>query len=321
MRTILRVALWAFCGLSLIACEAPLDLSGVAAERNKPIQRFDMFQAIAATEERIAAVSSSGAVLLSEDYGDTWTREDLNGAPALIDLAACPNGGLHALDSLRGIWSLSGEASTWERSSIDTIENLLSISCTPANDLWIGASFGTTFVSRDAGDTWREWSLNDDLQITAIDFVDADTGFAVGEFGTFLKTTDGGMTWRRGNALPNEFYSMAAEFIDESRGWVGGLDGVIWQTDDGGETWERGQSPNKAPIYGVVANRETVVAVGEGGTVAQLHADGWTVLDIRPPLLAYLRGIRLLPDGDVLVAGGGGTLLRIPLTNATASRS
>mgnify|MGYP003650734041 CR=1 FL=1 len=299
----------------LTGCEAPLDLGRIQEQRESSIQRYDNFQAVAVIDEKLVAVSSTGSVVMSEDRGKNWSRTELPNTPAIIDVAACPDGAFHALDTARKIWSLKPTSNSWVTSVVETDEAVLSISCTPGNQLWIGAGFATMLSSVNGGESWNQQSLDDDLQITAIDFVDAATGFAFGEFGVFLTTTDGGINWDRNSDIPNEFYPMAADFASVDVGWVGGLDGVFWRTQDGGETWQREVSPTKAPIYGILATPTVVFAVGGSGTILERSESGWTAVNNAPATLAFLRGIARIGDEDLLIAGGAGSVFVLP-TNA-----
>ena len=92
-------------GIALAACEAPLNLEQVDAEDGRTFHRYDMLQAAAHSGARVAVVSSQGAIILSEDNGESWQRFELPGRPALIDVTACPAGQFFALDSGRRVWS------------------------------------------------------------------------------------------------------------------------------------------------------------------------------------------------------------------------
>lgn len=288
------------------ACEAPLNLEQVAAEQDKQLRRYDMFQAGAATQTTAVVVSSTGAAIVSSDMGNTWQRMELAGRPALIDVTACPSGALYALDSERHLWRFGEQQ--WQSEQIDTPENTLSVHCAPDNRLWVSASFSTLY-SRAAGEQqWREFSLYEDLQFTAVRFINAEQGFAVGEFGTVIATTDGGETWEPKASIPNEFYPMAADFVDAQTGWVGGLSGVIWQTEDGGNSWQRQRTPTPTPVYNILASESGVFAVGGSAKLVELEQGKWQPLTGAPPVLAYIRALAELGDGSLLVAGGAGTL-------------
>ena len=299
--------------VALAACEAPLNLEAVQVEDEKPVHRYDMFQAAAHMGDQVAVVSSVGAILLSADNGASWERFDLPGRPALIDVTACPSGEFFALDSTRQVWRRADGGREWTAATIDTTENTLSIHCAPNGRLWVSASFGTLFWSDTGLDDWNEYSLYEDLQFTAVRFVDATHGFAVGEFGTVIATTDGGENWEQRTPIPNEFYPMGTDFLDTTTGWVGGLDGVIWQTSDGGQSWQRQESVTSSPIYNIHANGHGVFAVGGSAKLVEFNGAQWRFFEGAPKVLAYMRGLDTLANGSLLVAGGGGTLAVIPL--------
>ena len=308
-RRVLLLAALAFAA----ACEAPLDLEGVAAEDAKEVRRYDVFQAAAQFGNRLAVVSSTGTALVTDDNGGSWERHDLAGRPSLIDVTACPSGDMFALDSQKHVWKLPLTGTKWESSLLDTMEDTLSIHCAPNGKLWVTASFATMYWQDNPGsESWQEFSLYDDLQFTTVRFVDETTGFAVGEFGTVIATTDGGVTWEQRTPIPNDFYPMAADFADASHGWVGGLDGVIWHTSDGARTWERHETITPSPIYTIRSSGDDVFAVGGNAKLVEFRDGAWQWVYGRPRVLTFFRGIEVAHDGAILIAGGRGFLHFVP---------
>ena len=308
-------------GFCLAACEAPLNLEQVSAESERTLHRYDMLQAAAHVGDRVAVVSSIGAVVTSDDSGETWQRHKLPGRPSLIDVTACNSGEFFALDSERRVWRQESGSGDWVAAKVETPENTLAIHCAPNGRVWVSASFGTLYWSDVSLSEWTEFSLYEDLQFTAVRFVDERNGFAVGEFGTVMVTTDGGDNWEMREPIPNEFYPMAADFLDASSGWVGGLDGVVWHTADGGETWQRQETVTTAPIYNIHANGHGVFAVGGSAKLVELVGDSWQTFEGGPEVLAFMRGLDTLANGSLLVAGGGGTLAVIPLGDRNAPQA
>jgi photosystem II stability/assembly factor-like uncharacterized protein len=306
-------------GLFLCACEAPLNLEQVAEETDRKLHRYDMLQAAAHSGDRVAVVSSIGAVVTSEDSGATWQRQELPGRPSLIDVTACRSGEFFALDSERRVWRQDATSGDWGAVAVDTPENTLSIHCAPNGRVWVSASFGTLYWSDLSLSGWTEFSLYEDLQFTEVRFVDDNIGFALGEFGTVIATRDGGDNWETLEPIPNEFYPMAADFLDANSGWVGGLDGVIWHTADGGNSWQRQETVTNAPIYNIHANGHGVFAVGGSAKLVELVGDSWQTFEGGPKVLAFMRGLDTLANGSLLVAGGGGTLAVIPLGDRESS--
>ncbi|KGE03299.1 sialidase family protein [Pseudohaliea rubra] len=310
MNTAARSALRAGALLALLgiaACEAPLRLDGVEANRAEPVKRYDTLQAAAATSDRLVVVSSAGAALVSRDDGQSWHRDALPGAPSLIDVTACPGGELFALDSERRVWALASDGS-WQSESLPTPESTLSIHCAPGGRLWVTAGFATLLHRPVAGGAWTEDSLGDDLQFTRVKFVDAEHGFAVGEFGTVITSSDGGDSWDYLPPIPNDFYPMAADFLDPFTGWVGGLDGVIWETTDGGQQWTRQETGSATPVYRIEASNAGVVAVGGAGKYYEYVGGSWVKPANAPEVLAYFRAVELLGPERILLAGAGGAM-------------
>ena len=315
----LRGILLLLLGTLISACEAPLNLEQVSAEEERVFRRYDLLQAATHSGPQVVVVSSAGALMESDDNGQSWQRLELPGRPPLIDVTACPDGSFHALDSERRVWTRSSDGS-WQSVTIDTLENTLSIHCAPGGRLWVSASFSTLYWSESPQDgDWTEFSLYEDLQFTAVRFVDDETGFALGEFGTVVATTDGGDSWDMLEPIPNEFYPMAVDFRDANTGWAGGLDGVIWETRDGGQSWEKQTSVTSAPVYNIHAGDSGVFAVGGSAKAVKLIDGKWSLFPGAPDVLAFMRAIDTLDDGSLLLAGGGG-LMAVISTDLYAAR-
>lgn len=296
----------------LAGCEAPLVLDHVEAQRGATTQRFDLFQATATNGAAIVVVGSGGVVITSDDDGATWNRQQLAGAPFLLDLTTCANQEFVALAAERQVWFGDATGRNWRVAPIDTFEAVQAITCDPRGNIWVVGSFSTIWRSEDGGETWTETSMDEDMHFTSIQFVDADNGFMTGEFGDILKTQDGGETWEYLEPLPDEFYPQAAHFSDTQIGWVAGLNGTIWHTTDGGQTWSAQPTGTTAPLYGIAANGAGLFAVGGFGTVLASNSAGeWSRVDHGKPIRFYLRGILSLDDHRILAVGGAGALFVI----------
>jgi photosystem II stability/assembly factor-like uncharacterized protein len=293
----------------LAGCEAPLNLTGVQQELKNPLHRYDQFQAIARHDQQVVVVGNSGIVLLSQDNGQSWARQELPSRPALIDVSRCPSGQFIALDAARKLW-LSDAGSAWRSQAIETAEAVMALTCDPQNRIWVVGGFSTILSSTDQGESWSEFSFGDDAQLTSVQFVDSTTGFAAGEFGMVLKTTDAGESWEPMASIPGEFYSQAAHFIDARRGWTVGLNGAILATSDGGESWQSQDSGVKIPLYGITGSGEALYAVGENGIVLRYGEGVWRPLSHDNNVLSYLRAASA-DNGHLLVAGGNGVLFSL----------
>ena len=293
-------------GLTLAGCEAPLDLSGVEAQLAKPVQRFDLFQAAARSQDKVVVVGAMGVVVHSADGGDSWQRTVLPGKPFLVGVAACPDGSFHAVEKTDGFWTLQ-PGGEWTRPDLPEMTEAQAMTCDTNNTPWVTGGFSTILHSADAGASWETWSLDEDLFLTTIQFVDELHGFATGEFGTVLISSDSGMSWSRASDLPDSFYPQGAYFTSSMTGWVVGLDGIIWKTETGGETWELMPSGVNMPLYGVAGLGGSLVAVGDNTTILHNHVGvaAWQPLEAADKSLTYLRAVAGLGNGEFVVAGGG----------------
>lgn len=298
--------------LALAGCEAPLVLDHVEDQRGATTQRYDLFQATATNGEALVVVGNGGAVLTSGDDGATWERQQLPGAPFLLDVETCPDQQFVALAAERQVWFGDAAGQHWRSAQIDTFEAVQAITCDPRGTIWVVGSFSTIWRSDDGAESWAETSMDEDMHLTTIQFVDAQHGFMTGEFGEIVRTQDGGETWEYLASLPDEFYPQAAHFRDVQTGWVAGLNGTIWSTVDGGETWTAQSTGTTAPLYGIAANGAGLFAVGGFGTVLAANPDGdWSRIDHGKPIRFYLRGILSLEDHRILAVGGAGALFVI----------
>jgi photosystem II stability/assembly factor-like uncharacterized protein len=303
----------------LLGCEAPLVLDRVENQTAQPTRRSDLFQAAASNSDALVVVGSRGAVITSNDRGETWQRQVLEGKPFLMAVTTCPDGSFVALDYGRVLWFSDVRATEWHSRPISTFETVQTLSCDPRGNLWVVGSFSTILHSTDRGQTWTESSLDDDLHFTSIQFVDEDTVFLTGEFGVVVRSTDGGESWERLEPLADEFYPQDAYFHDRDVGWVIGLAGTIMVTTDGGTSWGRQDTGTTAPLYKITKNGDKLYVVGGNGTVlrstlagVKLGKNNWTEVQHQAPIRFYLRGVAPVGDTHLLVAGGAGALFVIP---------
>lgn len=298
--------------MALVGCEAPLELAGVEAEKNKQLRRSDQLMAVASSNENVVVVGSDGLVLRSPITSLNWQRLELEGKPNLVDVQRCPNGDLIALSMEQQVWVSANQGKQWEKHQLQTPESLIAIHCAPDNSYWASGSFSTLLSSKDQGKTWSETSLNEDSSITHVQFFGPKHGIALGEFGLFAKTQDGGDSWELLAPIPNEFFPLGAHFRDAMNGWAAGLAGLIYVTKDGGASWKLQDTPIETTLYGFYAKDDRMFAFGDHGTALEYHNDRWMQLE-GPKIPVFFRdGVQLAPNA-LLVVGGWGTLLSLDI--------
>ncbi|MCL1477251.1 glycosyl hydrolase [Marinobacter sp. M3C] len=302
----------------LTGCEAPLDLDTVREQSQNALKRTDFYQAMARNEGVIVLAGNTGALLHSEDNGETWTRTPLTTNDSFIAVDACPDGSFIALTFSNILWHGDASAINWTPYTLPSSEQMMTATCSPDGSWWAAGSFTTLQNSSDQGRTWAETSLNEDAILTNIQFLNNSQGVAAGEYGMLLATEDSGENWDYAGYLPDEFYPHAAWFTSRQKGWVGGLNGFIYHTTDGGESWTQQASETAAPIFGFVKGKAALYALGDNTTVLQLTQGEWVQLPTQNQPL-YLRSGVALPDNHLLLAGGRGLLLNIETPEAASA--
>ena len=260
--TVAGIGLIVLALLGLSACEAPLMMADVERVRLQPIHRTDRFQAAAHHGANVVVVGSQGIIVHSADNGASWRRVELPGWPALIDVAACPNGNFVALAFAPLVFVSTDGGISWNPRPIPTEESPQALTCAPDNKIWVVGAFTYRWSSTDLGESWVTSTNDEDALLTTVQFFDDKNGVITGEFGTVMTTTDGGESWQTLAPLADEFYPQAAYFDGPKTGWITGLGGVILHTNDGGHSWSEQETETVVPLYGIEKVGNTLYAVG-----------------------------------------------------------
>jgi photosystem II stability/assembly factor-like uncharacterized protein len=302
------------CGM-LSACSQGPDMSGIAAERERSVRRYDISQAMASNGKVVVAGTQSGVVLTSEDQGKSWKRTPL-GNTSLVDMTVCGDQGFVAIDHYHKVWSADAEGKNWKSVPLDMPRTPLAVTCDKQGGWWVVGVNAVISGSTDQGKTWKTTDLGEDTQITTIQFLDEKNGIALGEFGLTVMTDDGGATWKKGPKMPGEFYAYAALFASRNEGWVSGLAGQMLHTTDGGKSWTKQANTTQATLNRLFMHEGQPFGVGAGGVIARLEGNSWRAVPYTDPVPVFLGGGASLPGQSAIVIGGPGGLLRAVSTHA-----
>jgi photosystem II stability/assembly factor-like uncharacterized protein len=191
--------------------------------------------------ERGWAVGGKGALLRTEDGGDTWRQSQSPAADTMRDIFFA--------DERRG-WIVC-ERDVFTLKSDEEARSYL-------------------LRTGDGGATWSRVELADKgerARVVRVAFSDAEHGWAFGEEGTLYATSDGGATWQRQQA-PTRRLLLGAHFIDARTGWVVGAGSTFLYTADGGASWRAGSVVSGAaavvPAAAVVARPTSAERAGDG---------------------------------------------------------
>jgi photosystem II stability/assembly factor-like uncharacterized protein len=308
------IGLAALCGL-LSACSKGPDMSGIAAERERQVRRYDISQSIASNGKVVVVGTQSGAVLLSNDQGKSWKRSAL-GNTSLVDITVCADNKFLAIDHYHKVWSADADGQNWKSVALDKPRTPIAVTCDKQGGWWVAGTNAVIAHSNDQGKSWTATELNEDKQITTIQFLDDKNGIALGEFGLTVTTEDGGVTWKKGTKIPGDFYPYAALFSSRNEGWVSGIAGQMLHTKDGGKTWVKQVNTTQAALNRLFLQDGVPFGVGSVGVIARLDGDTWRAVPYTDPVPVFLGGGASLPGQSAVVIGGPGGLLRTVSTVA-----
>lgn len=230
---------------------------------------------------RLVTVGDRGHILFSDDQGKTWIQARV---PTRQLLTA-----VYFIDDKRG-WAVGHDAQI--------------------------------LASSDGGATWTKQfeDLAREAPLLDIRFLDAQHGFAVGAYGALLETLDGGQHWQDvAERLENEeqLHLNGITQVKDAGLFIVGEQGSMFRSSDDGQTWSRVQGPYEGSLFGVIgtAQSRTLLAYGLRGNLFRSvdFGDSWTSIELkaaRGPLEFALASATLLEDGNLVLVGNGGSVLR-----------
>jgi photosystem II stability/assembly factor-like uncharacterized protein len=191
-------------------------------------------------------VGDKGLVMVTDDKGQSWTRQQLHKGPNYFDLysvAFTPDGQQGwAVGDGGAIYHSSDSGHTWQMQESKVAAALLKVAVIDEHRICAVGEHGTVLCSSDGGSTWKLQKF-EDLVFFDVAFTDPQNGFAVGEFATALHTVDGGKNWTtivggQRSISADPYFAIA--FADPHNGIAFGLNGADMVTSDGGQTWKPG---------------------------------------------------------------------------------
>jgi photosystem II stability/assembly factor-like uncharacterized protein len=227
---------------------------------------------------------------------------------------------------------------TWKKLTPPTHRNLTRLAFLDGKLGWGVGHEGIVFKTENSGESWTEQKSDTKNPLFDLSITGPQSVWAIGDQSTVIHTADGGNTWsvqkveismigvREDMTLAVGdpiFYGVSC--VDDNTCFVVGEFGQVRMTTDGGKTWGAGHGGLLGAARGKTIYRDVMsmpsflcvrardaqhaVAVGTYGAIAST-SDGVNWTWNQSPVGAPLYDIRALPDGDYLIVGASGTVIR-----------
>lgn len=313
--------------LALLALSAIVAISPDLPAQQRDIEPKPAIQARLADEsllldviragEGFLAVGSRGHVLLSAG-GRDWRQAA--SVPVQATLTRVTRFG-------RRLWSVGHDATiisstdageTWfiQHFEPEAQEPLLDVMFLNPNKGFAIGAYGRFMSTEDGGINWTTGRLTDRVTSESIDW--ADTARRQGDIETLPDGDPEAPSAEEAETLVNkgcyefgECHLNAIIQVDSDRLMVAAERGYGFRSSDEGETWDAFRFPYTGSLFGLVQQRDCILAFGLRGHVLKScdFGDNWSDVPVEGE--QTLMGGTVLEDGTAVLVGAGATRLRV----------
>jgi len=204
------------------------------------------------------------------------------------------------------------QGKSFSQAAVPTRMLLTAVDFVSDQEGWAVGHDAVILHTRDGGKSWALQHEDPALEKPLLDvlFLDAQHGIAVGAYGLMLKTRDGGNNWEATEVEEADWHFNTLLKIKEGL-LIAGETGKLLRSDDMGETWTALESPYVGSLFGAntIGPDQQILLYGLRGHVFQSNDRGNSWEELKTGLTRNLFDSAELPNGDVVVVGGGGTVL------------
>jgi len=172
------------------------------------------------------------------------------------------------------------------------------------SDVWFCGQNGNVYKTLKTNAPNSTYNVGSSATLNSIHFINANIGFVCGDRGTVYKSINGGEDWSLSNLGIASVKINSVNFKDVNNGTVVGINGTIYVTNNGGSSWSSQSSGSTKNLLKVKYFNDSIVAVGEYGTILTNVDGNWTGVVTRTS--TDIRGVTGTSMSDVHVCGGGG---------------
>ena len=306
---------------------------------NRLITISDKFYDVAAlSPEKAVVVGYGGKILVTTDGGKSWQVKPSGTELALYNVKFPDeqNGWICGQDGLILYTRDGGE--TWQKQESGISFPIFALWFVSSTHGWAVSERATYLRTTNGGESWEsgyiEASLegvDEDATLALVDpvlydihFLDEQNGWMAGEFGKIYHSTDGGVSWQEqqgtllGQAGIDDALNLPAwfgiRFLNANEGMAVGLEGKLARTTDGGNTWnfiaEEVSKSSTDPFYALSLRDGSRWITGGAGRALHSQDGEWESVQLRMPIVTWLRAVNFFDDDNGWIVGGYGTIIR-----------
>lgn len=265
------------------------------------LEHRDAFFDGAVLDDNIWIVGQNGALLTSEDAGQSWVREELPQRSNLQSIAVSPAGQKVVVGNEGQIWTRIVDG-PWQHHElkVSDLAGKLQSARFIDGEFWVVGEMGAIFRSSEEAVDWKKLGLDEDINLNFISPGVGDDLWIAAEFGRLLRSQDGGLTWSA-QELGSE--SLRAIHFRGNTGVVVGNSGQAFISHDGGDNWNQIPAFTTEHLYDVVEHKGQWITTGARGalfrsTEPQRHWAAWEPEELD---MSYHNRLLATADGVVLI--------------------
>lgn len=309
-----QVAAAMLLGVSFAAAqnETPAPKPAIQA----PLADQSLMLDVIAHDGGFVAVGARGHVLLSED-GRQWRQAQSVPVQATLTRVTGFGRRLWAVGHDAVILSSSDGGENWfiQHRAPEDQEPLLDVRFVNANQGFAVGAYGRFMTTNDGGINWLSERLADRLTSEAIDWT--AVARQQGEIETipdeFQDADDGGAeaSVNKGCYEFGECHLNSILDLDDGRMMIAAEAGYGFRTTDEGRTWESFRFPYPGSMFGLLAQRDCVLAFGLRGHIQRSCNFGSSWNEVPHDSEQSLLGGDVRSNGTAILVGAGATRIAV----------
>jgi photosystem II stability/assembly factor-like uncharacterized protein len=218
-----------------------------------------------------------------------------------------PSKAWNAFTGSDGVFGQTFGDNPWSVRTV-TSGDLYAVSCVTNSSGWVAGANGFVAHTADGGRSFVAETTPFSSALRGLSFADESLGLVAGDDGALAVTHDGGENWVA--AMSGTQATLRASAIAAGSGLllVVGDGAVLVASRDDGSTWQAGSIVGAADLRGVATTPDAteVLAVDDGGAIWS-STDGARSFVRVFQARAALDSVQMLPTGDAIAVGLGGT--------------